>query len=119
MITLSVYLSVSIKYGHNEMDFYILHMYIYLVVPSLSVITSSQGKYPGELLERRHMYTETGARTGGGSSDNYKADRLITMSVYLSVPIKCGHNKMDLYMLHRYIYLVVTSLSVITSSQDK
>ena len=44
LITLSVYLSVSIKYGHTEMDFYILHMYIYLVVPSLSVITSSQDK---------------------------------------------------------------------------
>ena len=65
LITLSVYLSVSIKCGHNEMDLYILHMHIYLVVISLSVITSSQGKYPGELLERRHMYTETGARGEG------------------------------------------------------
>ena len=64
--------------------------------------------------EKAHIY-----RDGGGLSDNFKADRLVTMSVYLSVPIKCGHNKMDLYMLHRYIYLVVTSLSVITSSQDK
>ena len=118
LITLSVYLSVSIKCGHNEMDLYILHMYIYLVVPSLSVITSSQGKYPGELLERRHMYTETGAR-GVGSRDNYKADRLITMSVYLSVPIKCGHNEMDLYVFHMYIYLLVPSLLVLTSSQDK